>query len=76
MDRMSAMPAAVQVEMEDVVRRYADYQYNKTQQNDHLKKYAGKVKAHCDRVVQLFIRGFITVDEAMNLLCETMKSVV
>lgn len=64
------------VEMEDVVRRYADYQYNKTQQNDHLKKYAGKVKEHCDRVVQLFIRGVITVDEAMNLLCETMKSVV
>lgn len=64
------------VEMEDVVRRYADYQYNKTQQNDHLKEYAGKVKAHCDRVMQLFIRGFITVDEAMNLLCETMKSVV
>lgn len=64
------------VEMEDVVRRYADYQYNKTQQNDHLKKYAGKVKEHCDRVVQLFIRGGITVDEAMNLLCETMKSVV
>lgn len=64
------------VEMEDVVRRYADYQYNKTQQSDHLKKYAGKVKEHCDRVVQLFIRGVITVDEAMSLLCETMKSVV
>lgn len=63
------------VEMEDVVRRYAEYQYNNIRLNEYLGKNETAVKTYCDRVVQRFVDGLITVNEAMKLLNDTVKNV-
>lgn len=63
------------VEMEDVVRRYAEYQYNNVRLNEYLGKNETAVKTYCDRVVQRFVDGLITVNEAMKLLNDTVKNV-
>lgn len=63
------------VEMEDVVRRYAEYQYNNVRLNEYLEKNETVVKTYCDRVVQRFVDGLITVNEAMKLLNDTVKNV-